>query len=251
MAKAPAAPPSTSGTRQAEHQPAGDRRRDQVHDGLAHVAALDPGASGKLTASNYSGTLSATLRQHRHRDRLRRAATSSPSRASRPAARSCRSGQQGHGQRAGHGAQRSPTSTREVHADRVERPRHALHGRQGLLGVLDPAAVQQPHAQLVNASTGKVVTTRRDAHLRVGGRPDGLDQHDRSAGKTELLDLGASTIYGAAPAPNVGLTGNATPSLTAEADGARCAPTAGSRRPGCRSRRTTTPATRTSTRWSR
>ena len=40
-----------------EHQPAGDRH--QIHDRIARVGGADRGTTGKLTASGYSGSVSA------------------------------------------------------------------------------------------------------------------------------------------------------------------------------------------------
>lgn len=71
------------------------------------------------------------------------------------------------------------------------------------------------NAQLVNASTGKLVTT--GVTLTYQSVADATGSiNTSSAGKTNFWDW-VGTIYGAAPAADVGLTGNATPSLTARA----------------------------------
>ena len=68
------------------------------------------------------------------------------------------------------------------------------------------------NAQLVNASTGKVVTS--GVTLTYESVADATGSiNTSSAGKTDFWSW-VGTIYGATPAANVGLTGNMTPSLT-------------------------------------
>jgi hypothetical protein len=70
------------------------------------------------------------------------------------------------------------------------------------------------HAQLVNASTGKVVTTGVTLTYEAVADTTG-SINTSSATKTNFWAW-SKILYGASPAPNVGLTGNSTPSLIAK-----------------------------------
>ena len=88
---------------------------------------------------------------------------------------------------------------------------HCMDGKDySVFSILPP--YNDLNAQLVNASTGKVVTSGVTLTYESVADASG-SINTSSAGKTDFWDW-VSTIYGAAPAPNVGLTGNATPSLT-------------------------------------
>jgi len=95
------------------------------------------------------------------------------------------------------------------------------------------------NAQLVNASTGKTVTSGVTLTYEAVADSSG-SINTSSAGKTNFWTW-VRTIYGASPAANVGLTGNMTPTLT-RAQWRSTPATAGSshwhsdhalRRPGC------------------
>ena len=91
---------------------------------------------------------------------------------------------------------------------------HCMDGKDySVFSILPP--FNNLHAQLVNASTGKAVTSGVTLTYEAVADPTG-SINTRSAGKTNFWNW-VSTIYGASPAPNVGLTGNATPSLIASA----------------------------------
>jgi hypothetical protein len=68
------------------------------------------------------------------------------------------------------------------------------------------------HAQLVNASTGKAVTAGVTLSYEAVADPTG-SINTSSVGKTNFWSW-SRPLYGATPAPDVGLTGNATPSRT-------------------------------------
>lgn len=89
---------------------------------------------------------------------------------------------------------------------------HCVDGKDySVFSILPP--FNNLHAQLVNASTGKVVTAGVALSYEAVADPTG-SINTRSADKTNFWSW-VGTIYGATPAPNVGLTGNATPSLVA------------------------------------
>lgn len=69
-------------------------------------------------------------------------------------------------------------------------------------------------AQVVNASTGKVVTTDVTLTYEAVADPTG-SLNTTSAGKTNFWAW-SGALYGASPAPDIGLTGNRTPSRVAQ-----------------------------------
>lgn len=90
---------------------------------------------------------------------------------------------------------------------------HCMDGKDySIFSILPP--FNNLHAQLVNASTGKAVTSGVTLSYEAVADPAG-SINTSSAGKTNFWSY-VKTIYGASPAPNVGLTGNTTPSLTAK-----------------------------------
>jgi cytochrome c553 len=68
------------------------------------------------------------------------------------------------------------------------------------------------HAQLVNASTGKAVAGGVSLAYEAVADPTG-SINTSSAGKTNFWSW-SKALYGASPAPDVGLSGNSTPSRT-------------------------------------
>ena len=88
---------------------------------------------------------------------------------------------------------------------------HCVDGKDySVFSILPP--FNNLHAQLVNATTGKAVTTGVTLSYEAVADPTG-SINTTSAGKTNFWTW-AGTLYGASPAPDVGLTGNMTPSLT-------------------------------------
>jgi len=89
---------------------------------------------------------------------------------------------------------------------------HCVDGRDySIFSILPP--FNNLHAQLVNASTGKVVTT--GVVLTYEAIADATGSiNTSSAGKTNFWKY-VKPLYNAAPTPDVGLTGNPTPSLVA------------------------------------
>ena len=88
---------------------------------------------------------------------------------------------------------------------------HCMDGKDySVFSILPP--YNNLHAQLVNASTGKTVTSGVTLTYEAVRDPSG-SINTSSAGKTNFWSW-SGKIYGASPAANVGLTGNATPSLT-------------------------------------
>jgi hypothetical protein len=91
---------------------------------------------------------------------------------------------------------------------------HCMDGKDySVFSILPP--YNNLHAQLVNATTGKLVTDGVTLTYEAIADPTG-SINTQSASKTNFWSW-VSTIYGASPAPNIGLTGNPTPSLTASA----------------------------------
>ena len=92
---------------------------------------------------------------------------------------------------------------------------HCMDGKDySVFSILPP--FNNLHAQLVNASTGKVVTTGVTLTYEAVADPTG-SINTTSAGKTNFWDW-VQIIYGATLAPDVGLlAGNPTPSLTPRA----------------------------------
>ena len=89
---------------------------------------------------------------------------------------------------------------------------HCVDGKDySVFSILPP--FNNLNAQLVNASTGKVVTSGVTLSYQAVADPTG-SINTTSAGKTNFWSW-VSPLYGASPAPDVGLTGNRTPSLTA------------------------------------
>jgi hypothetical protein len=89
---------------------------------------------------------------------------------------------------------------------------HCVDGKDySVFSILPP--FNNLHAQLVNASTGKVVTSGVTLSYEAVADPTG-SINTTSAGKTNFWAW-SKPLYGASPAPDVGLTGNATPSRTA------------------------------------
>ena len=90
---------------------------------------------------------------------------------------------------------------------------HCMDGKDySVFSILPP--FNNLHAQLVNASTGKAVTTNVTLTYEAVADPTG-SINTSSAGKTNFWSW-AKVIYGANPAPDVGLTGNTTPSRIAK-----------------------------------
>lgn len=88
---------------------------------------------------------------------------------------------------------------------------HCVDGRDySVFSILPP--FNNLHAQLVNASTGKVVTSGVALTYEAVADPTG-SINTTSAGKTNFWSW-VRTLYGATPAQDVGLTGNSTPSRT-------------------------------------
>jgi hypothetical protein len=88
---------------------------------------------------------------------------------------------------------------------------HCMDGKDySVFSILPP--YNNLNAQLVNASTGKAVTSGVTLTYEAVADPTG-SINTSSSGKTDFW-VWVQTIYGASPAPNVGLTGNATPSRT-------------------------------------
>jgi hypothetical protein len=91
---------------------------------------------------------------------------------------------------------------------------HCMDGKDySMFSILPP--YNNLHAQLVNASTGKVVTTGVTLTYEAVADTTG-SINTSSATKTNFWSW-SKILYGASPAPNVGLTGFSTPSLTAKA----------------------------------
>ena len=88
---------------------------------------------------------------------------------------------------------------------------HCMDGKDySVFSILPP--YNNLHAQLVDASSGKRVTSGVTLSYEAVADPSG-SINTSSAGKTNFWTW-VKTIYGADLASNVGLTGNATPSLT-------------------------------------
>lgn len=88
---------------------------------------------------------------------------------------------------------------------------HCMDGKDySIFSILPP--FNNLHAQLVNASTGKAVTSNVTLTYEAVPDPTGSN-NTSSAGKTNFWNW-VKPLYGASPAANVGLTGNATPSAT-------------------------------------
>lgn len=88
---------------------------------------------------------------------------------------------------------------------------HCMDGKDySVFSILPP--YNNLHAQLVNASTGKAVTSGVNLTYEAVADPTG-SVNTSSAGKTNFWSW-AKTIYGVTLAQDVGLTGNATPSAT-------------------------------------
>jgi hypothetical protein len=86
---------------------------------------------------------------------------------------------------------------------------HCMDGKDySIFSILPP--FNNLHAQLVNASTGKAVTSGVTLTYEAVADTTGSN-NTSSAGKTNFWDW-VHTLYGATLAPNFGLTGNATPS---------------------------------------
>lgn len=98
---------------------------------------------------------------------------------------------------------------------------HCMDGRDySVFSILPP--FNNLHAQLVNASTGKAVTTGVTLTYEAVADTTG-SINTSSVGKTNFWSW-AKPLYGASPAADVGLTGNSTPSRPAtEANTARLA----------------------------
>ncbi len=87
---------------------------------------------------------------------------------------------------------------------------HCVDGKDySVFSILPP--FNNLHAQLVNAGTGKVVTSGVTLTYEAVADPAG-SINTRSADKTNFWAW-VKPVYGASPAPNIGLTGNPTPSL--------------------------------------
>ena len=89
---------------------------------------------------------------------------------------------------------------------------HCVDGKDdSVFSILPP--FNNLHAQLVNASTGKAVTSNVTLTYEAVADPSG-SINTSSYTKTNFWKY-VQTLYGASPALDVGLTGNSTPSLTA------------------------------------
>jgi hypothetical protein len=90
---------------------------------------------------------------------------------------------------------------------------HCMDGKDySMFSILPP--FNNLHAQLVNASTGKAVTSGVTLRYEAVADPTG-SINTTSAGKTTFWSW-SKPLYGASPAQDVGLTGNSTPSRTAK-----------------------------------
>ena len=90
---------------------------------------------------------------------------------------------------------------------------HCMDGKDySVFSILPP--YNNLHAQLVNASTGKTVTSGVTLTYEAVRDPAG-SINTSSTGKTNFWTW-SNKLYGASPAPNVGLTGFSTPSLSAK-----------------------------------
>lgn len=90
---------------------------------------------------------------------------------------------------------------------------HCMDGKDySMFSILPP--YNNLHAQLVNAGTGKTVTTGVTLTYEAVADPTG-SINTSSAGKTNFWAW-SKILYGASPAANVGLTGNPTPTLVAK-----------------------------------
>jgi len=90
---------------------------------------------------------------------------------------------------------------------------HCMDGKDySVFSILPP--YNNLHAQLVNASTGKAVTSGVTLSYEAVRDPAG-SINTSSTGKTNFWDW-APKLYGATLKPNVGLTGNTTPSTVAK-----------------------------------
>ena len=90
---------------------------------------------------------------------------------------------------------------------------HCMDGKDySVFSILPP--FNNLHAQLVNATTGKAVTTGVTLTYEAVADPTG-SINTSSTAKTNFW-LWSKPLYGATPAPDVGLTGFATPSRTAK-----------------------------------
>jgi hypothetical protein len=90
---------------------------------------------------------------------------------------------------------------------------HCMDGKDySVFSILPP--FNNLHAQLVNAGTGKAVTSGVRLSYEAVADPSG-SINTSSAGKTNFWSW-VTPLYGASPAPDVGLTGNRTPSLSAQ-----------------------------------
>jgi hypothetical protein len=175
--------------------------------------ALDPGASGKLTASNYTGGLSA-------RSTNTGIATVSLS-GNVVTVKGITAGSTLVSVRDSKVTVNVPVTVRNLTASTAKYTLIAwndlgMHCMDGIdysvFSILPP--YNNLNAQLVNASTGKVVTS--GVTLTYESMADATGSiNTSSAGKTNFWTW-VETIYGATPAANVGLTGNATPSLIAK-----------------------------------
>ena len=90
---------------------------------------------------------------------------------------------------------------------------HCVDGKDySIFSILPP--FNNLHAQLVNASTGKVVTSGVTLSYEAVADPTG-SINTTSVSKTNFWTW-AGALYGASPGPDIGLTGNHTPSLVAK-----------------------------------
>ncbi len=150
--------------------------------------ALDPGASGKLTASNYSGSLSV-------RSANTGIATVSLS-GNVVTVKGIAAGSTLVSVRDSKVTVNVPVTVRNLTTSTAKYSliawndlgMHCVDGKDySVFSILPP--YNNLHAQLVNASTGKVVTTRRHADLRVDRRSDRIDQHLERQ-QDQFLDAG-------------------------------------------------------------
>jgi len=90
---------------------------------------------------------------------------------------------------------------------------HCMDGKDySVFSILPP--YNNLHAQLVNAATGKAVTSGVTLSYEAVADPSG-SINTSSVGKTNFWSW-AKTLYGASPAADIGFSGNRTPSRTAQ-----------------------------------
>jgi len=175
---------------------------------------LTAGSAGTLTASNYSGTVSASSGDTG-------VATVSVS-SNVVTVRGIAAGSTVVAVRDSRSAVSVPVTVRSATASSGRHSliawndlgMHCVDGRDySVFSILPP--YNNLHAQLVDAASGKVVTSGVTLTYEAVADPTG-SVNTSSAAKTNFWDW-VETVYGVALMPDVGLTGNETPSLTPRA----------------------------------